>query len=434
MSIWYLAINTLFSFLSALLIYLFLKFNFGIARPKVRIVLFLGVFGSLNGIVSTLWTQIAKDNNEFQLIKPVLIIILSIQAIKVMLKIDWGKTVLSFFVITIAIGIGNFLIPLIFSLFGFELIYITVSKDPLLYLSVNICIFIVEFLIILLTKLIAKINKIKNLKPVSILLGLTIFVMVINNSVNYLDNFYVNSIAIALISSLVFLVATLIYINKYLKHEKQTEELRQQQFYNISLSSTLQDMRRFKHDQANHLSVLEFMIKNNKNAEAYEYITEIQNDPSYNINTSIFSIGNVALFAIISTKIEKAKRQGVEFTLNTAGTIGSIPHIKVYELCEIIGIYLDNAIEAAELSTKKNINMSVIEYVDSIDIKITNSCDEMPVMGMLKQNGYSTKGENRGNGLAIAEKILKKYKAVFNIMTFDESVMQFNQEIKIKKA
>ncbi len=51
--------------------------------------------------------------------------------------------------------------------------------------------------------------------------------------------------------------------------------------------------------------------------------------------------------------MDMAESAGVEIDLKTLGVIDSIPTIKVSDLCEIIGIFLDNAIEAAQLSNKK---------------------------------------------------------------------------------
>lgn len=131
--------------------------------------------------------------------------------------------------------------------------------------------------------------------------------------------------------------------------------------------------------------------------------------------------------------MDMAESAGVSLDLKTLGVIDSIPEIKVSDLCEIMGIFLDNAIEAAQLSNKKTVDISIFCFDTHIDIKISNSCDKMPIMSMIKEDGYSTKGVGRGQGLAIVEKILGKYKTVLNSTIFDDFEMKFIQNIKIER-
>ncbi len=435
MSIWYLLVNTLFSTMSSLLVYVFLKVNFDFNCSRNRLLVFLALFGFINGVMSTAWSQFVNLPSEFQSFKPVILLLLSIQTIRFVLKIDWAKTVLSFFMVMVAMGLGNYLTPLLFSILGYDITAETISNNINLYFFVNISIFLISVLFTFTTPHLSKLRKIKNLKPVSFLFGVVFLMMAINMSTHFVEHFNLMSFALVLISSLAFALIALIYVNKYQRNEELSEEQRQQHFYNESLSKTLQELRYFKHDINNHLSVLRVMIKNKEYTEADKYLSEISDQQFINTtNTAIYNIKNVALFSLISSKIDKAKNANVVFNLKTIGTIDSIPGLKVSELCEILGIYLDNALEAAEVSTDKVIEMTVIEYLDSIDIKISNSCLQMPIMSKLKIDGYSTKGTDRGHGLAIVEKILGKYKYIINIMTFDEIVMHFNQELKIKKA
>ncbi len=131
--------------------------------------------------------------------------------------------------------------------------------------------------------------------------------------------------------------------------------------------------------------------------------------------------------------MDMAESVGVKFDLKTLGIIDSIPTIKISDLCEVIGIFLDNAIETAQLSNKKTIEMNIFSFDTNIDIKISNSCDNIPPMGRIKEDGFSLKGEGRGHGLAIVEKILSKYKTVLNSTMFDDFEMKFIQSIKVER-
>ncbi len=432
MIISYLLTNTFFALVSAVLIYFFIKVNFNFNCSVTRIIIFISAFGFINGVMSTAWTQLIKMPAEFQLIKPIIIMLLSIESIRFVLKVDWGKTVLSLFIIMIATGVGNFVAPVLFSSLGLGITTKSVSENVSLYFLVNIVIHAIAAIIIFIYPVFSRIRKVKNFKSISVLLGVTILVMVFNNSIYFSQHITVLSSIMALVTTLLFFVAVIILINKYQKSEEFKEEQRQQIFYNESLSNTLQELRRIKHDQNNHLSVLNYMIQNKKCDEAIKYISEISATIN-TINTAIYNIKNVALFAIISSKMDMAESAGVRLDLKTLGVIDSIPAIKVSDLCEIMGIFLDNAIEAAQLSNKKTVDISIFCFDTHIDIKISNSCDKMPIMSMIKEDGYSTKGVGRGQGLAIVEKILGKYKTVLNSTIFEDFEMKFIQNIKIER-
>lgn len=432
MSIWYLLVNTLFSTLSAILVYVFLKVNFVFKCSKNRLLVFLALFGFINGAMSTAWTQFIEMPNELQFIKPIIMMLLSIESIRFVLKVDWSKTVLSLFIIMIATGVGNFVAPVLFNSLGLGITTKSVSENVTLYFLVNIVIHTIAAIIIFIYPVFSRLKKVKNFKSISVLLGITILVMVFNNSIYFSRNISVFSSIMALLSSLLFFIIVIILINKYQKSEELKEEQRQQIFYNESLSNTLQELRRVKHDQNNHLSVLNYMIQNKKCDEAIKYISEISATIN-TINTTIYNIKNVALFAIISLKMDMAESSGIEIDLKTLGVIDSIPNIKVSDLCEIIGIFLDNAIEAAQLSDKKTVGVNIFSFDTCIDIKISNSCDDMPPMGRIKEDGFSIKGEDRGHGLAIADKILSKYKTVLNSTMYDDFENKFIQLIKIER-
>lgn len=151
-------------------------------------------------------------------------------------------------------------------------------------------------LIVVFTPYIKNIGKAKNLNPIAFLLLLTFVIMALNFGVHYVSSFNPITFTAALISSLAYFLSTLIYISRFSKYELKMEEQKQQAFYNESLSTSLQDLRRFKHDQNNHLSVIEGMLRMGKSQEAYSYLQEITSSSDNNINTAIFNLRNAGLF------------------------------------------------------------------------------------------------------------------------------------------
>lgn len=77
-------------------------------------------------------------------------------------------------------------------------------------------------------------------------------------------------------------------------------------------------------------------------------------------------------------------------------------------LCKLIGIYFDNAIEAAAESRKKNLTIEVYELKDKVSIVISNSFKRHTNLKDRNKKGISSKGEGRGNGLYFASKLIKE--------------------------
>jgi two-component system sensor histidine kinase AgrC len=209
------------------------------------------------------------------------------------------------------------------------------------------------------------------------------------------------------------------------------EDLKQQKFYNESLRSTLFELRRFKHDWINNLTVIDSMIKMNKHAELKQYVSELIGHSGPFTNTQIYDIKNAGLFGILSSKINLAHEKGISVNLSVAGVIENIPDVKISDLCEVVGIFLDNAIEEASVADKE-INVDIIDGINFIEISVSNTCSTPLDMHRLAMDGYTTKGSGRGMGLAIAKSILSRYKNILHITTYEDNI--FTQIIEIAHA
>ena len=77
-------------------------------------------------------------------------------------------------------------------------------------------------------------------------------------------------------------------------------------------------------------------------------------------------------------------------------------------LCKLIGIYFDNAIEAASETRKKNVLVEVYDIQKGVNVVISNTFKKGNFFENRNEKGVSTKGEDRGNGLHFAKKILLK--------------------------
>lgn len=421
--------NIVFTATSALLVYSFLYFAFNINVSIKRILLFITFFSITNTLLSSSSFQQISNNSVVRIVKPIALCVLSILLIKLILKTTLAKSLFSFCIMGIGLGVGNACTFLIL-----RITTVQVSSNINLYIIANIIITTIAFLFVFLSSYFKNHCALTD-KTLYIIVVLVFFVICLFIGVYfYQKNFNIIPFITLLIITMIFCVVVTFYVKSLTKQHQQKNEIEQQNFYNKSLIKALQDLRHYKHDQANHLSVIYIMLKMKKYDDAIMYLNEIVTTTESLTNTAIFNIKNAGLFGIVSSKIDKSYKMGVKFDLETIGVIDSIPNVRISELCEVIGIYLDNAIEAAHTSANKIVEMTVTTIGTDIELTIKNSCEVAPAINKIKIDGYSTKGSDRGHGLSIVENILKKYTEILDIMRFDSENMQFIQTLKIKKG
>ena len=136
------------------------------------------------------------------------------------------------------------------------------------------------------------------------------------------------------------------------------------------------------------------------------------------------------LLCFVSAKLYAAEIKGIKIDTNITTDINHI-QMKIYDLCKILGIFLDNAIEAAHQSAEKTISLSIKkdENYEKYFIAIENSFSGNVNINEIFKKGISTKGDNRGLGLWEVKSITEKYKSVMLRTTVKDKT--FRQELTI---
>jgi two-component system sensor histidine kinase AgrC len=101
----------------------------------------------------------------------------------------------------------------------------------------------------------------------------------------------------------------------------------------------------------------------------------------------------------------------------------------IIDLCVLVGIWLDNAIEAALTSSSPRLKVGIIKKDNLVFLVITNTVGDMPALFKLREDGFSTKGTDRGIGLRNVRKLLNNYDHITNDMVFEAD--EFRQVLEI---
>lgn len=186
----------------------------------------------------------------------------------------------------------------------------------------------------------------------------------------------------------------------YIRYSKDSERLVEQ--YSIS-----------QHENQNELIVIRSMVhKNNK--KLLEYLDEIISNKN-NIESSwikyLTYIPFGGLKGILHNKISDMKENDINVFLSVSKEVGrsKLKNLTMKEnnyLSKIIGVFLDNAKEAAINSKEKEVSVCIYMEEESIVFEISNSFEGEVDLNTIYNSGHSSKGRNRGYGLSVVKTIV----------------------------
>ncbi|WP_420537924.1 sensor histidine kinase [Leuconostoc mesenteroides] len=262
-------------------------------------------------------------------------------------------------------------------------------------------------------------QKSNRLKFINSLLSISLILYLLTYQFN--NTSYKNAVnmffVINLISLLVYLKnTTQNYFNFQLAQQKQ-QQLDHLTTYTTQIEDLYKSINGFRHDYANLIVSLETSIQAgdiNQIRSIYEDgLKNSQNVLNHGNHTlgSLTKIDIPAIKSILSNKIILALEKGIhiEFEIEQKW---STCHVDVFDYIRMLGILLDNAIEASEACSMAFINIAFI--TDNIKqehrLIIENSTNQEFInIGHIFQDGVTSKGANRGIGLSNMQHILSNY-------------------------
>ena len=211
----------------------------------------------------------------------------------------------------------------------------------------------------------------------------------------------------------IFLFIFLFYLNFRHGQEQKNELLRNQEMelvalenYSKHVESLYQEVRSFRHDYANVLMSLKVGIDQGNLDDIKKIYDEITADSTKLVKNNKFDLTRLAnitdsgVKSLMSAKFLHAENQGIENSLEVSEKMGT-PSIPLISYIRILSILFDNAIEGALESAEPKISVANFYQDGDFVFMIENSSKEKSVdLGKIFERGYSTKGDNRGLGLA----------------------------------
>lgn len=254
----------------------------------------------------------------------------------------------------------------------------------------------------------------------------------------YIDYIPLYLILISLFILLLYFGISLYSLYRTSKLEVTAQNLEEQKLYNHTLTLLYDNIRGFKHDFNNIVQGIGGYISTNNIDGLKEYYSEILEDCQKVNNLALLSpdiINNPAIYSLLTAKYHIAMESGIKMNLEIFMDLSNI-NMKIYELTRILGILIDNAIEAAKQCDEKEITITIrkdnkknkqLFIVENTYINKDVNIDKIFEKG--KTSKRSEDAKNHGLGLWEVRQIIKKNK---NLDLFtSKSDKYFKQQFEI---
>lgn len=220
---------------------------------------------------------------------------------------------------------------------------------------------------------------------------------------------------ITMLILLFFCIIGLIIVKQNSDIQKTTSMYQKLVDYSDITNGLLEDYRVVSHEQKNQLLVIRSMLDDNFPKELVEYVDGLLDKKvgfKYEWIGELNHLPLSGLKGLINYKLIEAHTIDININISISKDVNNsnlnrMSTTQKDELYSIMGVYLDNAIQAAKESNKKEVSLEIYKENEKIVIIIANTYNGKIEMEKLDNYGYTTKGKNHGVGLHLVKKIIE---------------------------
>ena len=309
----------------------------------------------------------------------------------------------------------------------------------LLYLSI---LYLLIFFITLILKnikvtlhFVSDLNKKnRNMILLNTLLGFFTLCIQLTITVFYTDVLPTMITILSFISLLAYFLISFLSLNKIMELQITTQNLESAENYNKTLSILYDNVKAFKHDFDNMIFTIGGFVNTNDIDGLKSYYKSLEKECQNVNNIALLNptlINNPGIYNLLTVKYQKAQNENVDIQLEFFFDLKAL-HMPIYDFSRILGIFLDNAIEAASISDEKIIkiifrdssksNIQIIQIENSYANKNVNT-------KTIFEKGVTEKDNHLGMGLWEVNQILNRNNNV-NLIT-EHNDLYFKQCLEI---
>lgn len=218
---------------------------------------------------------------------------------------------------------------------------------------------------------------------------------------------------LSFITLLIYVSVSIYSLTKTTKLVLAKQQLESAEEYNKTLRVLHDNVRGFKHDFDNIVTTIGGYVKTNDMEGLKNYYVQLEDDCQkvnnlYLLNPEI--INNPGIYNLLTNKYYDAESKDIKVNMTFLLDLNTLK-MKIYEFARILGILLDNAIEASEECNEKIINITFRNDDKNnrqlIIIENTYSNKDVDTEKIFGK-GISEKENHTGLGLWEVQNIIKK--------------------------
>lgn len=355
--------------------------------------------------------SLAFINNKVRLI---LFIIVSTICMQLIFKLKDRKSIIYSFNSEMLLSLSEIIITVLLVLIGINSSMLV--NNYFYNLITNILVSTFSIIIIsipCINKIIGDINKKifgnKRINKYLFIILISIYLIVSKNGLELVlkSNYYIN---ILFIFSIIFIVV--IIIKNELKYDQISEQNKQMLNYVTKYEKIITEQGKANHEFKNQLMVIRGYAQMNS-TKLIEYLDSIAEDikkthSSYLIsNLNKFPDGGIK--GLLYYKLSVMDDEKIKYEINVSDGIKSkLSYLSATEyknITKILGVLLDNAIDANKKCKNKKVIIMVVKDKESVDFKIYNTYKDKIEISKVG-TGYTSKGNGHGYGLRLVNDII----------------------------
>lgn len=241
------------------------------------------------------------------------------------------------------------------------------------------------------------------------------FALIVFISIAYVNasNFKLTTFVLTLLLMCFFLFLCFVMIFQYFQNKHKEEEQKSLLNLMTEYERILDNDRMNRHEMLNNLVTLKTF--KNKSSKDYEKLLDdiikgyqLKKTEFY---SKLYKLPS-GIKGIIYYKIANIKDKNVNVELliskEVKNNFENLDSRLYFRVCKILGIIIDNAFEASSESLEKYVLIDIYLENENIIFYIENSFSNNIDLSKMTDKGKSSKGENRGYGLFIANKLVKE--------------------------
>ena len=297
-----------------------------------------------------------------------------------------------------------------------EYYYSDFASSLLGNISVCLCLVIITYVLKKPLKKLINYNLSTN-KKIIVMSSVTLVMLAIF-FYNLIKTFEFNNNIITYLAIILMLICILFYLFKQkIENEKISKKYDELLDVMKSYESDIEEQRTLRHETKNEFATIKCKLQDKEdNKTIIEYIDSVigEKEKAGSTKYSKFKyLPSNGLKGFFYYKFIEAEKKGINVSINISKQIENsflkdIETKDFKDLARIVGVYLDNAIEASSTSEDKKLGIEMYLIKEKIEIIITNTFNNEINLDKIGKESFSTKGKHRGHGLLLVNKILSE--------------------------